>query len=246
MALFASNDLAIAVGGDTVWLANGPKGPVSATPAYVTHSGGRVLAAGEEALRMPGKEPGNLTVSRMTREGGFGEPELATAFLRYVLARNSRFRLLPPRVLAVWSNLQKRGVCDIIVKAGASKVVTILPAMAAAIGAGVPIDEPAFNGVFVLDRDCCSFAIISLNGIVASFDLPGGVDLLIEDFAIHALATRGIALEPNSIHEAFRARGIAGSEILGWEAWAGELETGRSAVAAASNGDFLRSSAPFA
>src|ERR1035438_7016570 len=127
-----------------------------------------------------------------------------------------------------------------------SEAVTILPAMAAAIGAGVPIDEPAFNGVFVLDRDCCSFAIISLNGIVASFDLPGGVDLLIEDFAIHALATRGIALEPNSIHEAFRARGIAGSEILGWEAWAGELETGRSAVAAASNGDFLRSSAPFA
>jgi rod shape-determining protein MreB len=243
-----NSDVAVVLGGDRIWIARGPEGAVTPLAAYVAHAGGRVLAAGDEAVRMAGKEPGNLAVTRVIFRGGMGDAALATAFFRYALARGSGFRLVPPRVVVATpcAGGPKREVVEVLAKAGARKVVTIPPAVAAAMGAGLPIDSPAFSAVFLLEKDWASFAVISLGGIVASFDFDRGIDLLLEDFSIHALATRGFAPEAGALHESFLQGGIAGSELLGWEAWAGELETGRSATLAPTEADFLRSSAAFA
>jgi rod shape-determining protein MreB len=242
---FFSSDVAIAIGGDRIWLADGATGPVTGMPAYVAQTGGKVCAAGEEARRLLGKEPANLSVIRISNQGGFGDTTLSIAFIRYLLAKGRGVRSLPPRVVVACSQAAKLGVMDVLTKGGARKVITIPPAMSAAIGAGLPIDTPAFQAVFCLERDWCSFAVISLNGIVAAFELAGGIELLLEDIAIHALATRGVALDMEKLHDALLSRGIVGSDLLGWEAWIGELETGRAAVVSASDNDFRRSAIPF-
>ena len=242
---FFSSDVAIAVGGDRVWLADGPEGPITGMPAYVAHDAGRVYAVGEEARAFSGKVPANLSVTRITNQGGFGDVNLSVAFVRYMIAKG-KSRALPPRIVVACSQNSKLGVMDVLTKAGGRKVITIPPAMAAAVGAGLPIDTPAFQVVFCLERDWCSFGVISLNGFVASFELPGGIELLLEDYAIYALATRGVALDMDKLHEIFLARGLAGSDMIGWEAWVGEMETGRATVVPASDIDFRRNAQPFA
>jgi hypothetical protein len=243
---FFSNDVAIALGGDKIWLADGSSGAVIGMPAYVARAAGRVCAVGEDARALLGKEPGNLSVTRITHQGGFGDADSSIAFVRYLFAKATRPHRVPPRVVAACAQSAKFGVMDVLTKGGARKVVTIPPVMAAAIGADLPIDTPAFHAVFLLERDWCSFAVISLNGIVASFDMPGGIELLLEDIAINALATLGVALDMEKLHDGFLARGVAGSDMLGWEAWVGEMETGRSTVAPSTDADFRRNAMPFA
>ena len=247
LRLFSGDDIAIAIGGDKVWFAKGRAGPVVACPSYVATSGGKVIAVGEEALRMQGKEPGNIQVTRVTRQGGFGDDALAAAFLRYLIRKNlsPRVFMIAPRVIAACADEAKTRVKSAAIQAGVRELLTINSVMAAAVGAGMAVEAPDFKAVFILERDWCSFGLISLAGMVASFDLAGGVELLLEDFALHTLATRGVALDLEALHTSFLARGLSGAELLGWDAWIGELETGRATVLAANDADFHRGSLPF-
>ena len=245
--MFIGRDIAIAIGGDRVWFARGRDAPVISCPAYVATAGGKVVAVGEEAQRMRGKEPGNIRVTRVTFQGGFGDGPLAEAFLRYLIRKHSGSRLfgIAPRAIAVCPGYAKIAVRNTAIQTGVRELLTIEPAMAAAIGAGLQVEEPDFKAVLVLERDWCAFGLISLAGLVASFDLVGGIELLLEDFALHALATRSVALDLEALHTEFLARGWSGAELLGWDAWIGELETGRAAVMAVTEDDFRRGSLPF-
>ena len=138
------------------------------------------------------------------------------------------------RCVAACADEAKTRVKSAAIQAGVRELLTINSVMAAAVGAGMAVEAPDFKAVFILERDWCSFGLISLAGMVASFDLAGGVELLLEDFALHTLATRGVALDLEALHTSFLARGLSGAELLGWDAWIGELETGRATVLAAN------------
>lgn len=243
------SECAVVVGGDTLGFAVGQKGPVLSCPAYATifTDRGRLAAVGDEALKMKGREPATLKVLRVTSHGGFGDTRVAGEVLKYFFRKHGPSTLLrmPPRVIVVCPSMGKISAKDALLAGGARDVITMPPTMAAAIGAGLAIDRPEFQAAFVLERDWCAFALISLSGIVASFELPSGIDRLLEDAAIHALATRGVVIDLDAAHAIFCDRGLAGSDLPGWESWLGELETGRVTAATFDDADFRRSSLPF-
>ncbi len=242
------SDTVVVVGGDTVTFAVSSDGTPWRMPAYVAvHAATRrVLAVGEEAQKMYGREPGNIKVVRFTEHGGFGRnTDLAEAALRYVLRSRVRASIVAPRLLVACADENKIGVKDACVRAGSREIITIRAAMAAALGAGLKVDEPDFKAVFVLERDWCAFALISLSGLVVEFEAPLGIESLLEEVALHAMATRNIALDLNALHDTFLASGLAGGDLLGWESWLDELETGRVTSAAYSEKDFSRGGLPY-
>jgi MreB/Mbl protein len=246
----AAHDVVFVPGAETILMAQGPGGPIAACPAFaaVFTATGRVAAAGEEAQKMRGKEPPNVKVVRVTKQGGFPDLLLAIDVMRYVFRKHRRpgFAVIPPRALFVCLNSVRREVKEVGLAIGAREVVVMPPQMAAALGADLAIERPEFTTVFVLERDWCAFGVISLSNFVVSFELTWGVDQLLEDGALHALATRGVVVDVDAWHERFLRDGLTGAELPGWEAWLGESETGRGVQATLGEAELRRSARPFA
>ena len=132
----------------------------------------KVRAVGDEAKRMLGRTPGNITAIRPMKDGVIADFDVTEAMLRYFIQKASQSFRAPPRVvIAIPSGItavEKRAVMDSATHAGARKVITIPEPMAAAIGVGLPIDEPAANMIVDIGGGTTEIAIISLNGIVFS------------------------------------------------------------------------------
>ncbi len=132
----------------------------------------KVRAVGEEAKRMLGRTPGNITAIRPMKDGVIADFDVTEAMLSYFIRKvNPGFRAPPRVVIAIPSGItavEKRAVMDSATHAGAGKVITIPEPMAAAIGVGLPIDEPAANMIVDIGGGTTEIAIISLNGIVFS------------------------------------------------------------------------------
>ena len=134
---------------------------------------GRVLAVGEDAKQMLGRTPGDITVIRPLRDGVIGDFEMAEAMLRHFIRKVQRSsRLMRPRVVvAVPSGItevEKRAVIDSATNAGARNVFLIEEPMAAAIGAGLPVDDAAASMIIDIGGGTTEIALISLSGIVFS------------------------------------------------------------------------------
>jgi rod shape-determining protein MreB and related proteins len=118
--------------------------------------------------------PGNITAIRPMKDGVIADFDVTEAMLRYFIKKvhNNSFRVNRPRVvIAIPSGItevEKRAVKDSATHAGARDVITILEPMAAAIGVGLPIDEPAANMIVDIGGGTTEIAIISLSGIVFS------------------------------------------------------------------------------
>jgi rod shape-determining protein MreB len=205
-----------------------------------------VIAVGEEARAMSGREPGNIVVVRLMDPATWrDEPDLLIELVRTMLRTHGRRGVFPPRVVFVAEAGQRRAVREAVMHAGAREVLLLEPAMAGAIGAGLKIEEPVPRAVLVLERHTCSFAVISLAGTIAGFHAAQGVGRLLEDIALHTLATRQIALDVERLDEAIRRGGLAGTEAIGWEAWLNEIATGRVAATSLAEPDVHRMSLPF-
>lgn len=238
----------MAFSGDMLWLARPGDGAPVGMPAYVAvaTANGKVLAIGEEARAMSGREPGNLAVVRVSDPAVMrADPELLEAAIRRMLRDHAGRGLLPPRMVFVAEASVRREVHAAAQRAGAREVMLLDPPMAAAIGAGFAVEEPAPRGVLVLDRHTCSFAVISLAGVVAGFAEAPGVGRLLEDIALHTLATRSLALDVEQLDTALRRDGLAGTPAIGWEAWLNEIGTGRGSATSLAEPDVRRMSLPF-
>src|SRR3990167_4033488 len=170
-----SNDMGIDLGTATtlVYLKN--QGIVLCEPSVVAINAGtsNVLAVGEEAKRMLGRTPGNITAIRPMRHGVITDFEISEAMLRYFIKKvNSAKPLVRPRiVIAIPSGItevEKRAVKDSALHAGAREVFMIGDPMAAAIGVGLPIQEPSGNMIIDVGGGTTEMAVISLAGIVFS------------------------------------------------------------------------------
>ncbi|MDP3785011.1 MAG: rod shape-determining protein [bacterium] len=133
----------------------------------------RVLAVGNEAKVMVGKTPDNITAYRPMKDGVIADYRVTEAMLRYFINKAiGRWNLFKPEVMisvpAGVTSTERRSVVEAAVKAGASAAYVIKEPILAAIGAGIPIQEPTGHMVVDIGGGTTDAAVISLGGIVAS------------------------------------------------------------------------------
>lgn len=182
---FLSSDIGIDLGTANTLVFAKDKGIVLREPSVVAiHTGTRkVHAVGLDAKKMLGRTPGNITALRPMRDGVIADFEITEAMLRYFIKKvHSNMSVVPPRVVvAVPSGItevERRAVRESAIHAGAREVLLLEEPMAAAIGVGLPIDEPAANMIVDIGGGTTEVAIISLAGIVYSKSIRVGGDEL--------------------------------------------------------------------
>jgi rod shape-determining protein MreB len=177
MRLGGGNDLAIDLGtANTLVFARGRGIAVSEPSVVAQHTGtGRVLAVGDEAKRMIGRTPATITASRPLRHGVIADLDVTEEMLRQFISRVHRGRLTHPRVvMCVPSGLtgvELSAVQEACLSAGALEVHLIDEPIAAAVGAGVDISEPAGRMVVDVGGGTSEVAIISMGAMVVQRSL---------------------------------------------------------------------------
>ena len=139
------------------------------------------LAVGNEAKRMLGRTPGNVVAIRPLHDGVIADFEITESMLRYFITKvHNRRTLIRPRVVVAIpsgiTEVEKRAVKDSAEHAGAREVYLIEEPMAAAIGVGLPVEEPAGNIIIDVGGGTTEVAVISLAGIVCSKSIRVGGD----------------------------------------------------------------------
>jgi rod shape-determining protein MreB len=170
-----SNDLAIDLGTANTLVYAKNKGIVVREPSIVAVNkiNNHVEAVGKEAKEMLGRTPGNIVAIRPMKDGVIADFEVTEKMIKYFIekAHGRRFLVKPRIVISVPSEItqvEKRAVKDSALRAGATEVYLIEQAMAAAIGAGLPITDPTGNMIVDIGGGTTDVAVISLAGIVYS------------------------------------------------------------------------------
>lgn len=170
-----SNDLGIDLGSANTLVYTKGAGIVINEPSVVAiqRDSGAVLAVGEEAKLMIGRTPGNIAAIRPMRDGVIADFDITENMLRYFIAKalKSRHFIKPRVVVGIPSGVtevEKRAVIDATLQAGAREAYLIEEPMAAAIGAGLEVYEPAGNMIVDIGGGTTEVAVISLGGIVTS------------------------------------------------------------------------------
>ena len=143
-----------------------------------------VLAVGDEAKKMIGRTPGNIIAIRPMKDGVIADFDVTQSMLKYFIkkAMNSRTNFVRPRVVvgvpSGVTEVEKRAVIDAAQQAGAREAYLIEEPMAAAIGAGLPVEEATGNMVVDIGGGTTEIAVISLGGIVTSLSIRIGGDAM--------------------------------------------------------------------
>jgi len=168
-----SNDIAIDLGTATTLVYVRGKGIVLCEPSVVAidRRTRRVIAVGDEAKQMLGKTPMNIEAIRPLRDGVIADFDITESMIRHFIRKvhNSRRMSRPRMIIGIPSGItevERRAVRESAERAGAREVYLITEPMAAAIGAGLPVQEPAGNMVVDIGGGTTEVAIISLGGIV--------------------------------------------------------------------------------
>lgn len=145
----------------------------------------QVLAVGEEAKRMIGRTPGNIVAIRPLKDGVIADFDITQSMLKYFIKRAMQRRsLFQPRVVICVpsgvTEVEKRAVEEAAINAGARDAYLIEEPMAAAIGAGLPVQEPTGSMIVDIGGGTTEVAVISLGGIVTSKSIRVGGDELDE------------------------------------------------------------------
>ncbi len=184
-----STDIGIDLGTANCLVFVRDKGIVLAEPSVVAikENTREVIAVGSEAKSMLGKTPGNIRAIRPMKDGVIADFDITEEMLRYFIQKAIRTvawqrRLLHPSVLvAVPSGItevENRAVKDSARRAGAGNVVLVEEPMAAAVGVGLPVAEPAGSMIVDIGGGTTEVAVISLSGIVGAKSVRVGGDEL--------------------------------------------------------------------
>jgi rod shape-determining protein MreB len=172
---FLSSDLAIDLGTANTLVYAKNKGIVVSEPSIVAVNKvtGKVEAVGRDAKEMLGRTPGNIVAIRPMKDGVIADFEITEKMLSHFIRKaHNRNTMVRPRIIigipSEVTQVEKRAVKDSALKAKASEVYLVDQAMAAAIGAGLPITEPSGNMVVDIGGGTTDIAVISLAGIVYS------------------------------------------------------------------------------
>jgi rod shape-determining protein MreB len=173
-----STDLSIDLGTANTLIYMRDKGIVLNEPSVVAirHHGAQksVAAVGADAKRMLGRTPGNITAIRPLKDGVIADFEVTEKMLQYFIKKVHETGFFPPapRVLVcvpcTSTQVERRAIRESAFGAGAREVFLIEEPMAAAIGAGLPVEEAHGSMVVDIGGGTSEIAVISLNGVVYS------------------------------------------------------------------------------
>ncbi len=203
-----SNDMGIDLGTATTLVYVKGRGIVLCEPSVVAIQKGvrSVLAVGEEAKRMLGRTPGNIVAIRPMKDGVIADFEITEDMLRYFIKKvhNRRVFVRPRMVIAIPSGItevEKRAVKDSAEHAGAREVYLVEEPISAAIGVGLPIQEPSGNMIIDIGGGTTEIAVISLAGIVFSRSIRIGGDELDEAIIEHLKKTYNLMIGERTAEE---------------------------------------------
>ena len=168
------HDIAIDLGTANTLVYVAGEGIVLSEPSVVAMdtAGGQVHAVGADAERMIGRTPATISATRPLRHGVIADFEVTEQMLRYFIARVLDRRWAHPRVIVCApsgvTEVEQRAVEQATLAAGARRVHLIEEPIAAAIGAGVAIEEPVGRMIVDVGGGTSEVAVISLGGIVVS------------------------------------------------------------------------------
>lgn len=180
MALFGlSKDIGIDLGTANTLIYVKGKGIVLREPSVVAiknDSTKQVLAVGEEAKQMIGRTPGNITAIRPLKDGVIADFDITQSMMKYFIRKVfSKGAFVRPRVVVCYpsgvTQVEMNAIQQATYQAGSKNVHLLPEPMAAAIGAGLPVEEPTGSMVVDIGGGTSDVAIISLGGIVTSKSL---------------------------------------------------------------------------
>jgi rod shape-determining protein MreB and related proteins len=189
---FGVHDMAIDLGTANTLVYVGGRGIVVSEPSVVASDvdTGDVHAVGAEAQRMIGRTPATIAATRPLRHGVIADFDVTEAMLRYFIRRVLDRRMAHPRLIVCApsgvTEVEKRAVEEASLAAGARQVHLIEEPIAAAIGAGIEIEEPIGRMVVDIGGGTSEMAVISMGGIVVMRSIRvGGYEM--DDAIAHYL-----------------------------------------------------------
>ena len=199
-----SNDLSIDLGTANTLIYVKEKGIILDEPSVVairTVNGQRtVVAVGTEAKKMLGRTPGNITAIRPLKDGVIADFQVTEEMLKHFVQRvhDDSFVRPSPRVLVCVpcqsTQVERRAIRESVLKAGAREVRLIEEPMAAAIGAGLPVEEASGSMVVDIGGGTTEVAILALNGVVYANSLKVGGDKLDESIISYVRRNQGVLI----------------------------------------------------
>jgi len=223
-------DLAIDLGtANTLVYARG-RGIMLNEPSVVAvdTSANSVVAVGAEAKRMIGRTPDHIKAVRPLQDGVIADYDVTAEMLRYFVRKVLRRRgaFTGPRIVVCVpsgiTSVEQRAVSESTYAAGARRVHIISEPMAAAIGAGLPVNQPSGSMVIDVGGGTTEVAILALGGIVASTSVRVAGDALDTSIIDYIRSEFGLLIGARTAEElkisvgsAFPAAGPASAEIRG-------------------------------
>ncbi|TXI92143.1 MAG: rod shape-determining protein [Neisseriales bacterium] len=222
---FFSSSIAIDLGTANTLVYMHGKGIILNEPSMVALAvdksgmGGRkILAVGQEAKVMLGKTPGQIEVVRPMKDGVIADFNVTEQMIKYFIKKVSSQKVLmsvPPTIVICVpcgsTQVERRAIKDAALAAGARRVELIEEAMAAAIGAGLPVESPRASMVVDIGGGTTEVGVISLGGLVYANSIRVAGDRLDEVISNHIRARHGLLIGEATAEEIKKQIGSAHS-----------------------------------
>lgn len=192
--MFSNLEIGIDLGTANILVYSKQKGIVLNEPSVVAIDTDtkQVLAVGTEAKHMIGKTPGKIVAIRPLKDGVIADYDVTTEMLKAIMkkaAKHLGFAIRKPSVVVCTpsgsTSVERRAISDAVKNAGAKEVHLIEEPVAAAIGSGLPVDEPTANVVVDIGGGTTEVAIISFGGVVTANSIRIAGDRLDDDIIQH-------------------------------------------------------------
>ena len=217
---YFSNDLAIDLGTANTLIYIKGKGIVLDEPSVVamqtdaSHGKSVILAVGTEAKKMLGRTPGSIQAIRPMKDGVIADFNVTEKMLKQFIKKvnNSRFAAAPRIVICVpcgSTQVERKAIRDSALAAGASTVNLIEEPMAAAIGAGLPIEEATGSMVVDTGGGTTEVGVISLSGVVYSHSIRVGGDAFDDSIINYVRRNYGMLIGEATAEEIKKSIGSA-------------------------------------
>ena len=230
-----SSDFGIDLGTCNTLIYTKGKGIVLNEPSVVAVERGtkKIVAVGADAKRMLWKTPENIIAIRPMRDGVIADIESTEKMIRYFIYRvYPRYRFLKPRMVigvpSCITEVERRAVEESAYKSGAREVHVIEESLAAAIGADIPIREPAGHMVCDIGGGTTEISVISLGGMVVTRAIRIGGDEFDESIIKHIRSVHNLIIGEQmaeklkmEIGNAFPEKSINKMEVKGNDAITG-------------------------
>ena len=213
---FKSKDIGIDLGTANILVTIKGKGIVLREPSVISINAktGGIIATGFEAKEMVGRTPKDINAIKPLKDGVIADFTATKLLLKNILERVcKRYNAVRPRVLvgvpSGITEVEERAVEEAIIRAGAREVYLIEEPMAAAIGAGIEIEEPSGNIIVDIGGGTTEVAVISLGGIVVCNSLRVAGDELDEDIINYVKKEMDLAIGESTAEQIKKQLGCA-------------------------------------